>query len=460
MDKEDIARKVVAQWHLGQTSQRFESSGMGAETISTGKNDHGGVSYGAYQLSSKSGTLQEYLAQSAYGVRFKGLIPASAEFDAKWREIARSDPEFGLDQHDFIGRSHYLEQIVRLNEVGLHMAGRGRSVQDAVWSTSVQFRDLTPAIFTGALKEKFGSAFALPSLTDHQIVEAVQDYKKDHNDTLFRSSPGLWPGLAKRAKSEKEALLKLADSESLAKAGPIVDSLVSRGRLPDRETAVETPKEFSSLRKSHFQERAADRAPLLSTSGLQRQLNHLGYHGTHGHRLAADGHFGHNTKHAVMAFQQAHHLHVDGVVGKHTLAALEHARHSPLLSEATHPQHALYAQALHGVRRLPEAMFGSARAQHNAAATLTVAAHASGLHRIDHVVLGTDAVRLFAVQGRMDDPAHRRAHVDRMQAVTQTIEHATLAMQKPAMAPEPARAHAFVAAQAGITHRDVTPGMP
>jgi hypothetical protein len=158
-----------------------------------------------------------------------------------------------------------------------------------------------------------------------------------------------------------------------------------------------------------------------------------------------------------MALQQAHHLRVDGVVGKHTLAALEHARHSPLLTEATHPQHALYVQALHGIRHLPGAMFDSAQAQHNAAATLTVAAHAGGLRRIDHVVLGTDAIRLFAVQGRMDDPAHRRVHVDREQAVTQSVEHATLALQTSGRVQESVHAQAF--AQAEVALRDVTPAM-
>ncbi|CEE29395.1 hypothetical protein VWQ19_11840 [Xanthomonas citri pv. citri] len=48
-------------WHLGMTSARHESGRRGVETISTGKGDHGGVSYGAYQLSSKSGSLREYL---------------------------------------------------------------------------------------------------------------------------------------------------------------------------------------------------------------------------------------------------------------------------------------------------------------------------------------------------------------------------------------------------------------
>jgi hypothetical protein len=192
---------------------------------------------------------------------------------------------------------------------------------------------------------------------------------------------------------------------------------------------------------------------------VQRSLRELGYRGKDGLHLVVDGAAGHQTHHAILAFQQAHHLHPDGIVGKHTLAALEHARHSPLLSEATHPQHGLYVQALHGVHALPGKTFGGAREQHNAAATLTVAAHAAGLRRIDHVVLGTDAVRLFAVEGRMDDPAHRRVHVDRVQAIAQTVEHGTRAMERAVMQ-EPLHAHAaFVAMQEQVDHRGVTVGV-
>src|SRR5687767_1697691 len=109
-DDVEKARRAIDGWHLGQTSSRYESSGKGAGVISTGKGDHGGVSYGAYQLSTKMGTLQEYLDQSRYGAQFSGLTPATPEFNAKWRELAKTDPGFAKDQHDFIGKSHYNEQ--------------------------------------------------------------------------------------------------------------------------------------------------------------------------------------------------------------------------------------------------------------------------------------------------------------------------------------------------------------
>jgi len=46
----------------------------------------------------------------------------------------------------------------------------------------------------------------------------VQDYKIAHNNTLFRSSRGLWPGLLRRANSERADLLELSDHEEVVNA--------------------------------------------------------------------------------------------------------------------------------------------------------------------------------------------------------------------------------------------------
>lgn len=42
-------------WELGKTSEHYESGGRGPGVVSSGKGDHGGVSYGKYQFSSKMG---------------------------------------------------------------------------------------------------------------------------------------------------------------------------------------------------------------------------------------------------------------------------------------------------------------------------------------------------------------------------------------------------------------------
>lgn len=76
---------------------------------------------------------------------------------------------------------------------------------------------------------------------------------------------------------------------------------------------------------------------------LQEQLAKLGYVGKNGQPLALDGKFGSQTEHAVREFQTIHGLKpVDGIAGSQTMNALEQARQQPLITEATHPNHALY----------------------------------------------------------------------------------------------------------------------
>ncbi|GAB1595387.1 VgrG-related protein [Lysobacter claricitrinus] len=209
------ARKRVAQWRLGSTSSRYESSGRGAGVISSGKGDAGGKSYGEYQLSSRTGTLQQYLAQSYYAPRFAALEPGTPAFDAMWTRIAASDPAFARDQHDFIGRTHYDAQLARLRDAGIDLSGAGYAVHDMLWSTAVQYGALTLSIVTNALHGTFGAAADATTLTDAQIVGAVQDYKLAHLQTLFAHSKPLWPGLRRRVVDEKRDLLRLADAECI-----------------------------------------------------------------------------------------------------------------------------------------------------------------------------------------------------------------------------------------------------
>lgn len=174
-------------YHLGEVAARYEGRGPG--TISAGNGDKGGVSYGTYQLSTKEGTLGDFLKQSAYKTQFEDLTPESTAFNEKWRDLARTEPGFAQDQQDFIKKTHYDPVVAKLKRDGLDLTDRGAAVQEALWSTSVQARGLTPGIFEHGLEEKFGRGYKLSELTDKDIVSAVQDYKTAHNNTLFRRSP-------------------------------------------------------------------------------------------------------------------------------------------------------------------------------------------------------------------------------------------------------------------------------
>ena len=193
---------------------------------------------------------------------------------------------------------------------------------------------------------------------------------------------------------------------------------------------------------------------------LQERLNALGYKDAEGHALGTDGKFGKRTKDAVEAFQRANHLEVDGIAGPDTLKALktaqpahaqpnadpQHTRSAdpatrgPLLSDAAHPDNAMYKQAVDGLEKLgPKAGFKNHAELERAAATLTYDARVSGLKEINHVVPNANGTGLFAVQGELGDPASRRAFVNKDQAVQQTIEQSTQKLQQdvPQQAPQP-----------------------
>lgn len=311
------AKTNIESWHLGQTSAQFETSNRGPGFISTGKGDLGGKSYGLYQLSSTQGSLAEYVGQSTkYGAEFKGLTPASPAFDAKWKEVAARDPQgFSTDQHTFIKKEFFDVQNETLKGRGVDLSDRGRAVQDMLWSTSVQFRNLTPNVVANGLKDKFGEGYQLSKLTDEQIVGAVQDYKLKRNDSLFSGSPDLWPGLRDRAKNEKTELTELArDEQTLKKAGVSVPIDLEKGPAPNATGGrTRDPMADGVLKKG-------EEGPAVQR--LQEALNAAGIRDAEGKPLPTTGYFGDKTEAAVIKFQQQKGLEDDGKAGNLTLTAL------------------------------------------------------------------------------------------------------------------------------------------
>jgi hypothetical protein len=97
--------------------------------------------------------------------------------------------------------------------------------------------------------------------------------------------------------------------------------------------------------------------------------------------------------------------------------------------EPSHPRHALHQQCVAGVQLL-DARFNKSWDTHSEcmAASLTTLAVSNQLDRVDHVVLSQKGTQVaageivFVVQGELNDPAHRRAHMPTAQAVTTPVE--------------------------------------
>lgn len=202
-------KRSTELWVLGTTSEHYESGGRGPGVISTGRGDHGGVSYGTYQMSSRMGVVQEFIEQSAYAISFSGVEAGTDEFNNIWRGTASNYPEeFRIAQHDYIKKTHYDVQIRSvLSRIGFPIHNKSAALNDLVWSTSVQFGPRSRLI------EKAIKNLDISSASIIEIIGAVQDYKISNNASLFASSPSLQSGLLARAKDEKRRLLELEKAD-------------------------------------------------------------------------------------------------------------------------------------------------------------------------------------------------------------------------------------------------------
>lgn len=139
-----------------------------------------------------------------YSEYFKGTVPGTPAFSALWKKAPLSFPNFAEDQHEFIKKTHYAPQVAFLKEKGIDLENRGNAVQDAVWSTSVQFGPHTSLIAKSLQGKK------VDEMTDADIVSVIQDYKIANNNVFFKSSsPAVRTSTLNRAKNEKRDLLNM-----------------------------------------------------------------------------------------------------------------------------------------------------------------------------------------------------------------------------------------------------------
>lgn len=210
---------VMAKSHttLGSLSEKYESGGRGAGTVSTGKGDIGGVSYGTYQMASKGGqksTAGKFVSQSKWADQFAGMEAGTKDFSDKWKSIAASDPEFAKAQHGYIKQTHYDPLMSGLSKSGIDLTDRPKAVQDALWSVGVQHGGKGGS----NLVQRALSGADVAGLSDEDVVNRIYDERSKRNEkgdlAYFRSnSKSVQAGVAKRFDNERnDALTDLAVS--------------------------------------------------------------------------------------------------------------------------------------------------------------------------------------------------------------------------------------------------------
>lgn len=133
---------------IGALSAQFESGDKGIDII--GYDRQGGTCYGTYQISSKAGSMRQfidYLSNRAPALAQKLKAAGTANTGSRqgrmpdvWRQIATENPEQFADlQHDFVEETHYLPALQEIAEkTGVDISQQPRAVQEVLWSTAVQ----------------------------------------------------------------------------------------------------------------------------------------------------------------------------------------------------------------------------------------------------------------------------------------------------------------------------------
>lgn len=195
---------------LGALSAKYETSGRGPGTVSTGRGDAGGVSYGSYQLASKLGRPEEFLTHEGAGwaAEFGLAKSGTPAFSRVWKAIATREPKaFQAAQHAFIKRTHYDAQIAHVvKATSIDLDRWSDAVRDAVWSTAVQHGPQSDLVIRAMNGDPPHDRALLVALYAER-GRCGADGRMIH---FSRCSPAVQAGVAQRFRAElKDALAML-----------------------------------------------------------------------------------------------------------------------------------------------------------------------------------------------------------------------------------------------------------
>lgn len=200
---------------FGSISGAFESGGKGVGTISSGKNDPGGVSYGKHQLSSDKGSMTNFLRSeegSKYYNEFRGMQPGSAEFSNKYKEVAGRDGE-GMEkaQTAFIKKENY-DPVAKwfTEQYDVDLEQRSRALKEIVFSIGTQYG---PGTGKRVISDALGNR-DITKMDDADIISRLQDTRAATVGTRFKSSKkSEQDTIYRRAGTEKAAALAMLNEE-------------------------------------------------------------------------------------------------------------------------------------------------------------------------------------------------------------------------------------------------------
>ena len=178
-----------------------------AGTVSSGKGDKGGVSYGIYQYATTTGSAKAFVQRSPWAAEFKGLRPGTPAFSRKWKQLA-SNPEtrdqFVYEQHRQ-NIEYFLNPIVNRikSNTGLDINKRSTALKGVALSVATQHGPGGGAKLFNKVIRRTGS-----NAPDDVIIKELYN-ERSKVEIYFKSSPTRWKGLRNRFRREKLEALRM-----------------------------------------------------------------------------------------------------------------------------------------------------------------------------------------------------------------------------------------------------------
>jgi hypothetical protein len=225
--------RVVDMSTLGALSEQYEAGNRGSKAI--GYDRMGGTSYGKYQIASKTGTFDEFIAwldtqddanAKTVAKRLKEAGRANTGsrrggVPAEWKALVDEGLMGDLEQR-FIKASHYDPAYAKLNPEVQELVGGSEALQNVLWSTAVQHgARAAPILINRAYKKSGGDP--------ERLIKSIYEERS----TQFGGSS---------SKVRASVMNRFKDEQNVA-----MSAFVTEGEIPEQAPANDMGKPQSGV---------------------------------------------------------------------------------------------------------------------------------------------------------------------------------------------------------------------
>jgi hypothetical protein len=223
---------------LGSLSAKYESRG---DPTIIGYDSTGGWSYGTYQLAAATGAMNEFITYCNQTNPQLGQLLDQAggaaaaragtdAFKSSWKTIM-NDAGNARVQHDYAVKQYFVPAANKIrNSSGLDVTTKSKTLQDVVWSSSIQHG-------AGGANNVFKRSLATlgnNAPAEDALIRAVYAERSRDNGMAYfgRSTPNVRSGVVKRFQNELADALKSLQQEVEAAGTPTMSTTDTTTDVP------------------------------------------------------------------------------------------------------------------------------------------------------------------------------------------------------------------------------------